>query len=101
MTPARRCRVGQGRRNILGAPPIHVRYQELGLKESGPDRVGGPTGNFGPRPVFLDSGWFELRRAAKATDLLLEQDPQPERVSSQGNTAPTNCMKNSPPDVFA
>jgi hypothetical protein len=28
------------------------------------DRVGGPTCNFAPRPVILDSGWSELRRAA-------------------------------------
>jgi hypothetical protein len=27
--------------NIHGAPPIHVRYQEVGLKESEFDRVGG------------------------------------------------------------
>jgi hypothetical protein len=29
--------------DIHGAPPIHVLYQEVGLKESGPDRVGGGT----------------------------------------------------------
>ncbi len=27
---------------VHGAPPLHVRYQELGMKESGFDRVGGP-----------------------------------------------------------
>ena len=27
---------------VHGAPPLHVRYQEVGLKESGCDRVGGP-----------------------------------------------------------
>jgi len=26
---------------VSGAPRLHVRYQEVGLKESGPDRVGG------------------------------------------------------------
>jgi len=40
--------------NIHGAPP----------KESQFDRVGGPTGNFGPRPLVVDSPWSELRRAA-------------------------------------
>jgi hypothetical protein len=28
---------------VSGAPRLHVRYQEVGLKESGPDRVGGGT----------------------------------------------------------
>ena len=28
---------------VHGAPPVHVLYQEVGLKESGPDRVGGGT----------------------------------------------------------
>jgi hypothetical protein len=28
------------------------------------ERVGGPTGNLGPRPVVMESGWSELRRAA-------------------------------------
>jgi hypothetical protein len=28
---------------VHGAPPVHVLYQELGLKESGFDRVGGGT----------------------------------------------------------
>jgi hypothetical protein len=27
---------------VHGAPPLHVRFQEVGLKESGFDRVGGP-----------------------------------------------------------
>jgi hypothetical protein len=27
-------------------------------------RVEGPTGNFGPRPVVVESGWSELRLAA-------------------------------------
>ena len=27
--------------NVHGAPPVHVLYQEVGLKESGFDRVGG------------------------------------------------------------
>ena len=49
---------------VHGAPPVHVLYQEVGLKKSDFDRVGGPTGNFAPRPVILDSCWSELRRAA-------------------------------------
>jgi hypothetical protein len=28
------------------------------------ERVGGPTGNFGPRPFVMVSPWSELRRAA-------------------------------------
>ena len=28
---------------VHGAPPLHVRYQEVGMKESGFDRVGGGT----------------------------------------------------------
>ncbi len=28
---------------VHGAPPLHVRYQEVGLKESGSDGVGGGT----------------------------------------------------------
>ena len=47
-----------------GAPPLHVLCKEVGLKESGFDRVGGSTGNLIPRPVVLESGWSELRRAA-------------------------------------
>ena len=27
---------------VHGAPPLHVRYQEVGMKGSGFDRVGGP-----------------------------------------------------------
>jgi len=27
---------------VHGAPPVHVRYQEVGMKDSGFDRVGGP-----------------------------------------------------------
>jgi hypothetical protein len=50
--------------NIHGAPPIHVLYQEVGLKESDFDGVGGPTGNRSPRPVVAESGWSELRRTA-------------------------------------
>jgi site-specific DNA recombinase len=49
---------------VHGAPPVHVLYQEVGLKESGFDRVGGPTRNRSPRPVVVESGWSELRRAA-------------------------------------
>jgi hypothetical protein len=28
---------------VHGEPPLHVRYQEVGMKESGSDRVGGGT----------------------------------------------------------
>ena len=28
---------------VHGAPPVHVLYQEVGLKKSGSDRVGGGT----------------------------------------------------------
>jgi hypothetical protein len=28
---------------VYGAPPLHIRYQEVGMKESGFDRVGGGT----------------------------------------------------------
>ncbi len=31
---------------VHGAPPLHVRYQEVGMKESGFDRVGGPIRRF-------------------------------------------------------
>jgi hypothetical protein len=53
--------------NIHGAPPIHVLYQEVGLKESDFDRVGGGTGNQSPRPVIVKSGWSERLRPARAT----------------------------------
>ncbi len=49
---------------VHGAPPLHVLYQEVGMKESGFDRVGGGTGNLGPRPVVMKSGWSELRNVA-------------------------------------
>ena len=28
------------------------------------ERVGGPTGNLGPRPVVMESGWSELGQTA-------------------------------------
>ena len=28
---------------VHGAPPVHVLYQEVGMKDSGSDRVGGPS----------------------------------------------------------
>ena len=49
---------------VTGSPPLHFLYQEVGVKKSGLVGVGGPTGNLGPRPVILDSGWSELRRSA-------------------------------------
>ena len=48
---------------VHGAPSVHVLYQEVGLKESGFDRVGGGTDNLIPRPVVMESGWSELRQA--------------------------------------
>jgi hypothetical protein len=50
--------------NIHGAPPIHVLYQEVGLKESEFDRVGGPTWTRGPRPLGMENPWSDLSRAA-------------------------------------
>jgi site-specific DNA recombinase len=48
---------------VHGAPPVHVLYQEVGLKKSGSDGVGGPTSNRSPRPVVVESSWSELRQA--------------------------------------
>jgi DNA invertase Pin-like site-specific DNA recombinase len=45
---------------VSGAPPLNVLYQEVGLKKSGSDGVGGGTCYSTPRPVILDSGWSEL-----------------------------------------
>ena len=42
---------------VHGAPSVHVLYQEVGLKESGFDRVGGGTGNRSPRPR-LSGKWL-------------------------------------------
>ena len=41
---------------VHGAPPLHVRYQEVGMKESGSGRVGGgtPTAFLGFQPCPLD-----------------------------------------------
>lgn len=50
--------------NVHGAPPIHVLYQEVGLRESNFNAVGGGTCNFVPRPVVVESGWSELRKPA-------------------------------------
>ena len=49
---------------VSGAPRLHVRYQEVGLKESDPDRVGGPTCNFAPRHVVVESPWSVLSGSA-------------------------------------
>ena len=37
---------------VHGAPPLHVRYQEVGMKESGFDRVGGGKQTISPPPVW-------------------------------------------------
>jgi len=49
---------------VVGTPPLAVAYGEVGLKESQIVGVGGPTGNLGPRPVVMESGWSELRNVA-------------------------------------
>jgi hypothetical protein len=43
--------------NIHGAPPIHIFYQEVGLKESEFDRVGRRTGNNVLRPFDALQVW--------------------------------------------
>jgi hypothetical protein len=43
--------------NVHGAPSIHVLYQEVGLKESGPDRVGGGSRNNALRPFDTNPTW--------------------------------------------
>jgi hypothetical protein len=42
---------------VHGAPPLHVRYQEVGLKESGFDRVGGGTRNNAVRAFDAYPAW--------------------------------------------
>ena len=37
---------------VHGAPPLHVRYQEVGMKDSGFDRVGGGTLTINPPPIW-------------------------------------------------
>jgi site-specific DNA recombinase len=37
---------------VHGAPPLHVRYQEVGMKESGFDRVGGGNLTINPPPIW-------------------------------------------------
>jgi hypothetical protein len=53
--------------NIHGAPPIHVLYQEVGLKESDFDRVGGGTGNNALRPFDASPAWGSPHARARAT----------------------------------
>ena len=43
--------------NIHGAPSIHVLYQEVGLKESEFERVGGGRGNNALRPFDASPAW--------------------------------------------
>jgi hypothetical protein len=59
------------RQQVYRAAGVHLRYQrsEEGERVTaslrvGLFRVGGPTGNLGPRPVVMESGWSELRRVA-------------------------------------
>jgi hypothetical protein len=49
---------------VSGAPPLHVLYQEVGLKESDFVGVGGPTWTRGPRPLAMEDPWSDLGRAA-------------------------------------
>ena len=42
---------------VSGAPRLHVRYQEVGLKESGPDRVGGGTRHNAMRAFDAYAAW--------------------------------------------
>ncbi|MHB8246232.1 MAG: hypothetical protein ACYDGN_12935 [Acidimicrobiales bacterium] len=51
---------------IAGAPRLNVALAEVGLggRQSQIVGVGGPTCNFAPRPLVMESGWSELRRAA-------------------------------------
>ena len=41
---------------VEGAPPLHVRHQEVGLNESGLDRVGGGKQTISPPPAWA-TGW--------------------------------------------
>jgi site-specific DNA recombinase len=59
------------RQRVYRAAGVHLRYHrsEEGEKVTaalrvGLFRVGGPTCNFAPRPVVMESPWSELRRAA-------------------------------------
>jgi hypothetical protein len=45
---------------VSGAPRLHVLYQEVGLQESGPDRVRGGTSTLSPRESPFDFGWSDL-----------------------------------------
>ena len=42
---------------VHGAPPVHVLYQEVGLKESGFDRVGGGTGHNAVSAFDANPAW--------------------------------------------
>jgi hypothetical protein len=37
---------------VQGVPPLHVRYQEVGMKDSGFDRVGGGFVTINPPPIW-------------------------------------------------
>ena len=50
---------------VSGTPRLHVRYQEVGLKESGPDRVGGGTGNNALRPFDAAPAWGSPHAGAR------------------------------------
>jgi hypothetical protein len=49
---------------VRGAPPLNVRYSEVGLMESEIVRVRGPTCSRGPRALVTESGWSEFCHAA-------------------------------------
>jgi hypothetical protein len=48
----------------VGADGGSTNSQFTGPRGVDLERVGGPTGNFGPRTVVMDSPWSELRTAA-------------------------------------
>ena len=64
--------------NIHGAPPIHVLYQEIGLKESEFSGVGGLSGNVGPDP----SWWKVVGQSCRTShEPLPNRGRNPERWS--------------------
>lgn len=55
--------------DIHGAPPIHVLYQEVGLKESGPDRVGAGIRNNAMHPIDASPGWGSSQVGGRSNPL--------------------------------
>jgi hypothetical protein len=50
---------------VHGAPALHVRYQEVGLKESGFDRVGGGTRHNAVRAIDAYPAWGSSNAGAR------------------------------------